>query len=259
MNRPLTSNKLALALSTILGLFIPGGSLLFANKPKQAFLVPVMGLLWIFIISLSRLVITPEGFVALFSGLLMLHAVSYVAGVMICIRQDCSSQIGKTLGLSALLLVLTMGIVVSCYVYKDKRLGFAFYHIPSESMTPTLKEGDLVLADTYAIGHSDIAMNDIVILKNQHTAPLTIIKRVTAIGPDTIIWKNKYGKEKTTPLENGELFVSSDNYQYGTDSREYGPFKLDDIKAKAAFVIMNRSNRGRDKKRYLLTLTNHTP
>lgn len=222
-------NKTTLCLSILLGLSIPGSSLLFANKLKLAFSVPVLGLLWVCILSFSRVVTSTEGFVALLTGLLTLHVVVYIVGVVVYVKQSCSMPLIKTLGLSALLFQLTAAITISCHVYKDKWFGFAFYHIPSESMSPTLKTGDVVLIDSWVYNKQKPAEKDIIIFNR----------------PDKNIVMAKRIKTVRSINSTSELFVEGDNSHHSLDSRNFGWINSINAIGKVNFVWFSMADRQR--------------
>jgi signal peptidase I len=97
---------------------------------------------------------------------------------------------------------------------------FEAYQIPSSSMRPDLTVGDFVLVNKYAYGIREPFMNsvlininqvkrgDVIVFKDQQVKNRDLIKRVVAIGGDTIQYKNK----KLTI--NGTALSYSDNGSY---------------------------------------------
>jgi len=201
-----------------ISLIVPGGSLLITHKKKWAFSIPFIGLLWVLLLCWPRLVITSTGFTIMLSGLLSLHIFSYLAGVTSNVK-IITTQTKQWCYLTLLLLV-NLSIIVSCHFYKDKWLGFSFYHIPSVSMSPTLQAGDVVLVDTWAYQQHPATLKDILILKRSQKS-MVLAKRLTKI-------QNKKG--------NIELFIEGDNTNQSIDSRRFGWVSNKHIIGRVQFV-----------------------
>ena len=208
--------------------------MLLAGRYKLGFSVPLLGLLWVTVLSWSRVVIESEGFIALIVGLLTLHLISYTAGVILSIRSSVTIPWLKTLGLFALLCTLNIGITLSSHLYKDQWFGFAFYHIPSESMNPTLQTGDVALIDTWAYENQLALANDIIIVKRTGKS-MVLAKRLT---------KTRNRNEEI------ELFIAGDNLNNSIDSRRFGWITDNYIIGKVQFVWFSFS----DAQRYFLTV-----
>lgn len=188
----------------LLTMAIPGGGLLLSDKNKLAFSIPFLGLLWVGVISWSRGVLTPTGFLLMLAGLFIIQ--------LACITQAIRFRASNTnfsfnvLGKFGLLITLNVIIILSCHLFKDKWFGFAFYHIPSESMNPTLRSGDVALVDTWAYKQHAPAINDILIVKRSATG-LVLAKRL---------------KDIRKLVDQTELYVVGDNQNYSIDSRRFG-------------------------------------
>ena len=68
-------------LKYIITAFVPGASLLLTQHYRLGLAIPFIGLLWVLLLSATRIVVTPTGFSALIAGLLVLHAVSFIIGI----------------------------------------------------------------------------------------------------------------------------------------------------------------------------------
>jgi signal peptidase I len=221
--------RLLLSIYLLIGLLIPGSSLLLANKNKWAFGTPLLGVMWVSLLSCTRWVITPTGFMVMLVGLLVLHLFSYALGLKIGIKQNDITPSLKTWGAFVLLCLLNIGIVVSCHLYKDKWFGFAIYHIPSESMSPTLQTGDIAFIDTWAYQERSPQINDILIVKRSANS-MVLVKRLTKIRTD----KNQM-----------ELFIEGDNQNRSVDSRRFGWVSDDYLIGKVKFVWFSFRGFGR--------------
>lgn len=218
---------------SLLALLIPGASLLLTGRYKLGFSIPFIGLLWVAALSWSRVVIKPEGFIVLLFGLFALHLVSYSTGIILAIRSSSAIPWLKTLAVFVLLCSLNLGISLSSHLYKDQWFGFAFYHIPSESMSPTLQAGDVTLIDTWIYENHPALANDIIIVKRTATS-MVLAKRLTKIRNHN---------------ERLELFIAGDNPNNSIDSRRFGWITDGYIIGKVQFVWFSFN----DAQRYLIS------
>lgn len=123
--------------------------------------------------------------------------------------------------------------------------------IPSESMVPTLVQGDRVLVNRFTYRFGDPRRGDVVVFQS----PLSTddyIKRVVAVGGDTVAVRDGRlyvnGASQDEPYLNDELmaddfaevtvppgacFVMGDNRNNSGDSRVFGPIPKDTILGKA--------------------------
>jgi len=214
---------------SILALLVPGASLLLTGRYKLGFAIPLIGLLWVTALSWSRVVIEPNGFIVLLLGLLALHLVSYTAGIILTIRNSGTIACLRTWGILVLLCSLNLGITLSSHLYKYQWFGFAFYHIPSESMSPTLQTSDVVLIDTWAYKNQPALTYDIIIVKRTATS-MVLAKRLQ---------KTRNHNEKI------ELFIVGDNQNNSIDSRRFGWITDDYLIGKVQFVWFSFTEGGR--------------
>ena len=138
------------------------------------------------------------------------------------------------------------------------------YRIPSGAMKPTLQIGDHILADKYIYKKTGPKRGDIVIFPFPADPSKDFIKRVVAVGGETIeiIDKqisingeiivepfvihtdSKVCRDKKRPRDNfgpakvpdDSLFVMGDNRDHSYDSRFWGFVKKASVKGKAASI-----------------------
>ncbi len=84
------------------------------------------------------------------------------------------------------------------------------FRVVGESMLPILRAGDEVLLDEHAYDSAAPQAGDIVVAYHPEQPDLKIIKRVGEV------------------LENG-LFLVSDNSRAGSDSRQFGVVKMENV------------------------------
>lgn len=176
-------------------------------------------------LSVSRLVVEPHGFLLLLVGLVGLHVVTYIIGLwLINYRQPSSPSKHhptKTIATLVILIVMNIGITVSSHIYKAQWFGFAFYHIPSPSMAPTLLVGDVVMVDTWLYKNEQPEVGDVVVIKRSKNS-LVMAKRVAHI--------NIVDKSET------KLFLQGDNINQSIDSRRFGWVSNEYLIGKINFV-----------------------
>ncbi len=162
-------------------------------------------------------------------------------------RASFRGQAGSSLLGSLLEVVLIVGaafvlaLIIQQFVVKP-------FYIPSESMEPTLVKGDRVLVNRFEYRFTDPKPGDVVVFHPPIAPDEDYIKRVVAVGGDTVEVKdgalyvngvaqdepylkdpsiNGLFPEETVP--EGYLFVMGDNRNRSGDSRVFGPIELDSI------------------------------
>lgn len=137
------------------------------------------------------------------------------------------------------------------------------FRIPSESMEPTLQDGDRVLVNKLSYRGGVPNRGDVVVFHRPSTFPAQmgepedLIKRVIGLPGDTLVTVNgqlyvnnreliePYLTEGTTTtmieapivIPDGEVFLLGDNRNNSTDSRMFGSVNVDSIVGRA-FTIM---------------------
>ena len=121
------------------------------------------------------------------------------------------------------------------------------------SMSPVLRDGDRVLFDRLAYERGGPERGDIVLAMHPSRPGIRIIKRLVGLPGDTVAiegnrcWVNgeRIGHLPGEPrgdarpgrtLEPGEYFLAGDDLDFSTDSRELGPVRLEDIRARGWIV-----------------------
>ena len=134
--------------------------------------------------------------------------------------------------------------------------GIVRYHEPS--MSPAVKDGDLVLFHRYT--QSGYQPRDVIVIEKEGQKQ---VRRVVALAGDTVdITKDgliingarqqepaiyqkteRYQEGVDFPLivPEGRVFVLSDDREGATDSRIYGPVDIKDTKGKVMTIIRRRN------------------
>lgn len=169
-------------------------------------------------------------------------------------RHSRDNQAGSSLLGSVLEVVLIVGaafvlaLIIQQFVVKP-------FYIPSESMEDTLVKGDRVLVNRFEYRFSQPQRGDVVVFHPPISPDEDYIKRVVAVGGDTVevkggalyvngvVQSEPYLKEsyiegvfpeETVP--EGHIFAMGDNRNRSGDSRVFGPVAVESILGKG-FVI----------------------
>ncbi|GAB2616167.1 signal peptidase I [Streptomyces capparidis] len=132
------------------------------------------------------------------------------------------------------LVLLFGGFLLGAFTYRP-------YAVPTDSMTPTIAVGDRVLAQR--IDGGDVRRGDVVVFNDPLWGNVTLIKRVVAVGGDTVACCDERGRlsvngtavdepyldgdgpasptEFEAKVPEGRLFLLGDNRTNSQDSRSH--------------------------------------
>jgi signal peptidase I len=121
------------------------------------------------------------------------------------------------------------------------------YHIPSESMVPTLEVGDVVVVNKLSYALDPPARGDVIVFDHPREHGTDLIKRVVAVAGDRVegregtAWVNGTASGTSAdfaPLvvPPGNLFVLGDNRENSADSRYWGFVPLGHVRGRAFAV-----------------------
>ncbi|WP_346841337.1 signal peptidase I [Metapseudomonas otitidis] len=207
-------------LKLILSVCIPGVVYLFKGRPKLAVLTPITGLLIIALLTATRGITTAVGLLGCWLVLLMIHLASLLHGAYLPQLKKLSLTVWIA-GWAALGTLHTLPPVIF-HCFRTQALGMELYYIPSNSMSPTLYPGDIVIADKWQ-DPARLKEGDIVIFDHPEMHGINVIKRVAE-------------------LASGSVYVLGDNKNNSLDSRTLGSIPLSAIQAKAITVISEKDH-----------------
>lgn len=145
---------------------------------------------------------------------------------------------------------ILIAILVQGFVVKP-------FQIPSQSMQPTIEPGDRILVNRLSYRFGEIKQGDIIVFRSPNDPDTDFVKRVIAVGGDTIEidnhmvivndealvedyiapWVNPrepiYAKRT---VDEGTVFVMGDNRDNSDDSRRWGFLDQDEIIGKAVAI-----------------------
>jgi signal peptidase I len=169
-----------------------------------------------------------------------------------------------------LFLVVPLACVTAC-VYWGMAIrvsGFRDFSIPSTSMEPTIMPGDSILADMHCYRYREPAEESMIIFHSPTTPGVILIKRVIAVGGDTIqsvdgqvflngeLLNEAYVKHTgdapdelmnfgPTVIPPRKLFVMGDNRDVSLDSRMavFGLIDESAVMGKALYILRAANDR----------------
>lgn len=204
-----------------LSLIVPGAGPMFANRYWAGSLVPLLGLGWVILLCTTRLITFRYGLCLLLIGLASIHLFTFLNAL----KHINTVANVKALAHFFVLTAVNLVIVVGSHTYKAHIFGFAFYHIPSVSMQPTLIPGDIVLVDTWHYKTNPPHVGDVIVFKSGDNKPI-LVKRITRT------------QQLSTNAE-FELFVEGDNALRSIDSRSFGWVSSNNLIGKVEFIWFN--------------------
>lgn len=171
-------------------------------------------------------------------------------------------------GVVQLLLTLAAIVIASFFL---RAFVFQSYEIPSGSMEKTIMTGDFVFAEKVSYYVREPEQRDIVTFDDPEVASRTLIKRVIAVGGQTVDLKDgdvyvdgvklnepytnglpSYPLESSTgdgitypyTVPDGSIWVMGDNRTSSKDSRAFGSIPVSSVQGRAVFTYWPLSSAG---------------
>jgi len=197
---------------SLLYLFIPGGTAALSLKPWRSALA-------LLITCLLPLVFTALRATTSFAGLALLLFCIFTVHLSDFLFEIREPEIRTKPNVYRIFLsiTITIAIIITFLQYRDEILGIDLYYIPSNSMTPTLLPGDIVLADTW-ISVEEIKPGDVIVFEHPDAKGFLLIKRVIK-------------------KDSQSFMVAGDNRANSLDSRTLGKIALHLVKGKATEIL----------------------
>ncbi|MEE4251374.1 MAG: nickel-type superoxide dismutase maturation protease, partial [Alcanivoracaceae bacterium] len=162
-------------IAALAGLVIPGLGHAIKGRWLLGVKFQLLALGGVVLICLSRLIVSPYGLEMLAIFLAVTHISSSLTAIRLplLIGNQCRQHLISS-GFAMASLAMALGLFVS----KASLLGMNVYYIPSASMYPTLKPGDLIIVDTWAYRGSAPEVNDIVTFMLPNKPGHVMVKRI---------------------------------------------------------------------------------
>jgi signal peptidase I len=164
--------------------------------------------------------------------------------------------------------VIASAVVGSLFIsHRASTFGYETFRIPSASMEPSVLDGDYVMADMWTYRNRSAAPGDIAIVERAEAPGIRYIKRVVAVGGDTIeiregsLYRNGirieepyvhpshvgrgYGRNLSlVKIDPGFMYVLGDYRDNSVDSRQWGPLPNSSLRGRVNYVWWSRSEAG---------------
>ncbi len=243
-----SSRQIRFFLAPVINLIFPGAGLVVQRHLRWAIYTQLALILTIVILCWTRLVFEPTAI----QVSLGLTAFIYFASTLRCFGENMNvfESPSKT-GLRVISFVtICFCIWAAGFIYKQHWLGFEIHFVPSNSMSPTLRNGDFFMGDNWHYGNSAPQTDEIVVFRHND---YLYIKRIFAIEGEHItqtglnISKSDTRENSTTTsIQHNEVFVVGDNWLDSRDSRHFGPIATTTFTARAMLKIFSISHKSID-------------
>ena len=160
-------------------------------------------------------------------------------------------------------LLVTVAIAVGVAILL-RAFVFGVYTVPTGSMLDTIHQGDMLIGEKVTLHWQSPQVGDIVTFEDPRDSSTTLIKRVVAVGGQTIDLRDGKlyvdGVEENEPYTGGKetvslsdyagsagitypytvpdgyIFCMGDNRTNSLDSRYFGPVSVDAVSSKGLFI-----------------------
>lgn len=217
-------------LAAFLSVLVPGWGQVYLGWYIMAFTLQAILFFVVLGSSWSRLALNPD---VLFTvGIL-------VAGIHVVAAAGCwaikTGQARKSYGFFAgtiLFPILFVNLAAVIYYHRQDWLGIGLYHVPTQSMAPSIQPGDLVIVDTWAYRQAPVETGDIVLFAKPGDESRLLIKRVEEISAEA----EAQGRIR--------LFLTGDNADSSSDSRHFGWVDVNSLRGRVRQILLSYSNQG---------------
>lgn len=152
--------------------------------------------------------------------------------------------------LETVLVALVIALLIRSFLVQ-------LYVVDGESMFPTLHHGDRLLVNKIGYRLSEPEPGDVVVVEDPANPRRQLIKRVIAVGGETVEVRNHvvfidgkpleepfvhpfsvhFSDVKPEPVPEGYVYVMGDNRGGSMDSRSLGPVQVTKVEGKAFFLF----------------------
>ncbi|MFH4982705.1 hypothetical protein AB6A40_009414 [Gnathostoma spinigerum] len=110
------------------------------------------------------------------------------------------------------------------------------------SMTPTIIDGDIVIAERMSVAMGNLRRGDIVCCFSPQNPRQLLCKRLTKMEHDEVSYDSDWAMIRRIPK--GHIFLEGDNTFLSTDSREFGPLPMGLVQIRIVMRIWPLSRAG---------------
>ena len=187
MERAASERPARASLAFLGGVICPGLGYLYAGRLRFA-VATVLALFGIVAVAgWTRLILLPPSYYVTLALLLLVYLASCIHAAVIARR--AGTLAAKPYNRVWIYLLWFAGLVVIGNVtplFRADLFGFEPFRIPSSSMLPTLRPGDLIIVDTWRYASQDPAIDDLVVFDQPKNVGVKYVFRVVGLPGDRI-------------------------------------------------------------------------
>ena len=128
-------------------------------------------------------------------------------------RSESRSRSAWRENIESLIWAVALALVIRTFI-------MAPFKIPSGSMRPTLMEGDRILVNKFLYHFRPPRRGDIIVFRYPEDRKRPFIKRLAAVGGDTVEIREGHVLVNGTPLDGSGIFAANHYYNQGTYGQE---------------------------------------
>lgn len=258
-------------LAAVLSILLPGFGQTYNRQPQKGMIFLLLLPAYVFFAGAVRLVSTFHGFLLgaaiQFSLLIWATVDSVICGGNKILSRPGFSKARLWFSIAVLLVVINSVAEVTNFALNRTRAGMEALLNPNDSMAPTLIEGDRFASDTWYYKQGSPQRGDVVMFEIPGQDSSEHVKRIIALGGDTIEGKKDgvyvNGERLNEPylmpgssegqnsrdnsdifgqvrVPAGNYFLLGDNRQDSFDSRYFGAVPASKIKGRALYIYFSR-------------------
>ena len=194
---------------------------LYVGRPRGGFILLAILVVGATILTWSRLVVTPAGylaFMALVAGFVLGNTIH---PALLARRQRTAPRrwYNRWWIYVATWLVpaLTMEFAGGYTAFRHRALGFDTFRVASLSMSPTLEPNDFFLVDAWQYRHAAPVVGDVVGFASPTNPSTTYIKRIVGLPGDLVEIRDGIVYRNGAALREPYLHTPTDQKPYGRD------------------------------------------
>ena len=243
-------------LAALMSLAVPGLGQLYNAQPIKAVVLLLVPLAVLFAVPFTGIQFTFNGVAALLF-FFVAYRLGVVAEALLTAWRLGEAPLGRFNSILAYLIFGSLALFIGLGVSPQesgKAFGVHGFMVVSDAMAPTLRIDDQVMADVRERILATPAHGDIVFFEPKGQGGKVLLRRVIALGGDTIALRGGVAVLNGQPLAEGYIpapapvdmeeisvpegtvFVLADDRSKGPDSRELGPVPLSALRGHAMFV-----------------------
>lgn len=254
------------SIALLLSALQPGLGQLYNRQVKKAFLCLVFLPALVLAARVLGLVHTFQGFASFAFVSVVFQLAVIVDAVRTGLRYHNTSppQNVNRLAVTAFIVLACVNIAAGLSGYAVRELGVKAFVMRSESMSPTLENGDRLVSDMTAYNKMPPKRGDIVLFLEPGQGNVIYAKRVVGLAGDTVEGTDEAVKLNGQNLKEpfvlagraasdddidafgpvtvppGTVFVMGDNREHSYDSRHFGAVPMQSVRGRTLFIYWSK-------------------